>query len=110
MSNSVLSQVDDVQLGASLREAPDLQLNTLKSAIRRLDLSNFRNYRSLRLELDVTPVVLTGSNGAGKTNLMEALSFLAPGRGLRHVPLEILHLLAMKMLRIAGRWRCDMTQ
>jgi len=87
VSNSVLSQVDDVQLGASLREAPDLQLNTLKSAIRRLDLSNFRNYRSLRLELDVTPVVLTGSNGAGKTNLMEALSFLAPGRGLRHVPL-----------------------
>jgi len=87
VSNSVLNQVDDVQPGAPLREAPDLQLHTLKSAIRRLDLSNFRNYRSLRLELDVTPVVLTGSNGAGKTNLMEALSFLAPGRGLRHVPL-----------------------
>lgn len=33
------------------------------------------------------PVVLTGSNGAGKTNLLEALSFLSPGRGLRQVKL-----------------------
>ena len=29
-------------------------------------------------------MVLTGENGAGKTNLLESLSFLAPGRGLRH--------------------------
>jgi DNA replication and repair protein RecF len=56
-------------------------------AIRRLDLTDFRNYRSLRLEIDPTPVVLTGANGAGKTNLLEALSFLAPGRGLRRAAL-----------------------
>ena len=87
MSNSALSQVDDVQQGPPLQEMPDLQINSLKSAIRRLDLNNFRNYRSLRLELDNIPVVLTGNNGAGKTNIMEALSFLAPGRGLRHAPL-----------------------
>ncbi|PCJ94212.1 MAG: DNA replication/repair protein RecF [Hyphomicrobiales bacterium] len=49
----------------------------------RLTLSNFRNYSALTLDLDHRPVVLTGDNGAGKTNLLEAISFLSPGRGLR---------------------------
>ena len=52
-------------------------------SIRRLTLTDFRCYGHLRLETDSRPVVLTGANGAGKTNLLEALSFLAPGRGLR---------------------------
>ncbi len=52
-------------------------------AVHRLTLTDFRNYSSLRLEPDPCPVVLTGANGAGKTNLLEALSYLAPGRGLR---------------------------
>ena len=51
-------------------------------AVRQLRLTDFRNYRQLRLDCDVAPVVLVGPNGAGKTNLLEALSFLAPGRGL----------------------------
>jgi DNA replication and repair protein RecF len=51
--------------------------------VTRLNLTDFRNYREARLTLDSAPVVLTGANGAGKTNLLEALSFLAPGRGLR---------------------------
>ena len=56
-------------------------------AVRRLTLTDFRNWGSLRVELGVAPVVLTGPNGAGKTNLLEALSFLAPGRGLRRARL-----------------------
>lgn len=55
--------------------------------MRRLTLTDFRNYSTLRLEPDPCPVVLTGANGAGKTNLLEALSYLAPGRGLRGVRL-----------------------
>lgn len=51
--------------------------------IERLKLNHFRNYSSLTLELDERHVVLTGENGAGKTNLLEAVSFLSPGRGLR---------------------------
>jgi DNA replication and repair protein RecF len=51
--------------------------------VTRLVLTNFRNYRAVRLSVGTEPVVLTGPNGAGKTNLLEALSFLAPGRGLR---------------------------
>jgi DNA replication and repair protein RecF len=56
--------------------------------IRRLALNNFRNYRAASLEVDGSLVVLTGENGAGKTNLIEAISFLAPGRGLRRATLE----------------------
>ncbi len=51
--------------------------------IRRLTLTNFRSYHAAQLSLDQAgPVVLTGINGAGKTNLIEAISMLAPGRGL----------------------------
>jgi DNA replication and repair protein RecF len=56
--------------------------------VRRLTLSNFRNYRAASLEVDARPIVLYGPNGAGKTNLIEAISFLAPGRGLRRATLE----------------------
>ena len=51
--------------------------------VRRLRLTNFRNYPSLTLDFDAGHVVLTGDNGAGKTNLLEAISYLSPGRGLR---------------------------
>jgi DNA replication and repair protein RecF len=47
-----------------------------------------RNYRQLRLDCGPEPIVLVGANGAGKTNLLEALSFLAPGRGLRRARLD----------------------
>ena len=57
-------------------------------AVRRLSLTGFRNYASLRLAFDGRPVVLTGPNGAGKTNLLEAVSLLSPGRGLRNARLE----------------------
>jgi DNA replication and repair protein RecF len=57
--------------------------------IRRLTLSNFRSYHAAQLVLDrAGPVVLTGANGAGKTNLIEAISLLAPGRGLRRATME----------------------
>ena len=55
--------------------------------VTRLVLTDFRNYRSARLDLEPGPVVLTGPNGAGKTNLLEAVSFLSPGRGLRNARL-----------------------
>jgi len=58
--------------------------------IRRLQLSNFRNYRALTIDLDHRPVVLAGDNGTGKTNLLEAVSMLAPGRGLRRAHLASL--------------------
>ncbi|MEJ2227103.1 MAG: DNA replication/repair protein RecF [Alphaproteobacteria bacterium] len=49
----------------------------------RLALSRFRNYAEATLAPGPASVVLTGDNGAGKTNILEAVSMLSPGRGLR---------------------------
>ena len=49
----------------------------------RLALSNFRSYAGAAIETSGAPVVLAGANGAGKTNLLDAISLLSPGRGLR---------------------------
>ena len=54
-----------------------------RPAVTRLKLTGFRNYAHIDLALDARPVALFGSNGAGKTNLVEAVSFLGPGRGVR---------------------------
>ncbi len=56
-------------------------------SIRRLVLGDFRSYAALDLALWPGLVVFTGENGAGKTNLIEAISFLCPGRGLRRAEL-----------------------
>ena len=57
--------------------------------VRRLSLTNFRSYHAVQISLGrAGPVVLTGVNGAGKTNLIEAISLLAPGRGLRRATME----------------------
>jgi DNA replication and repair protein RecF len=57
-------------------------------ALTRLTLTDFRSYGRLDLALTGRHVVLTGDNGAGKTNLIEAVSLLAPGRGLRRARLD----------------------
>lgn len=49
----------------------------------RLALTDFRNYTHTVWTPDASILVLTGENGSGKTNLLEAVSLLAPGRGLR---------------------------
>lgn len=58
---------------------------TEKVSVRRLRLSTYRNFQNIELNFSTSHVVFTGHNGAGKTNLLEALSFLSPGRGLRRV-------------------------
>lgn len=56
--------------------------------VSRLTLSDFRSYASATLEPGSGFVLLFGENGAGKTNLLEAVSLLTPGRGLRSVSLS----------------------
>ncbi len=71
-----------------------MSLNTLPSvaierdaasaiAVSRLTLTDFRCFAKAALSVDARPVVLTGPNGAGKTSVLEALSLLTPGPGLR---------------------------
>jgi DNA replication and repair protein RecF len=56
-------------------------------AVRRLVLSDFRSYPALDLAVSARLVALVGENGAGKTNLLEALSLFSAGRGLRRADL-----------------------
>ncbi len=66
----------------------DISETKVRSAIRRLTLVNFRNYKYLRLDIDKPFIVLSGENGSGKTNVLEAISFLSQGRGLRNAKLS----------------------
>lgn len=61
---------------------------TKKVVVRQLKLTNYRNYRMFSVDFSDRLVVFTGNNGAGKTNLLEALSLLSPGRGLRRAAYE----------------------
>lgn len=54
--------------------------------VERLALTNFRGYAQATIETGPEPQVIAGANGAGKTNLLEALSLLSPGQGMRRVP------------------------
>ena len=63
--------------------------------VSRLTLTDFRSYPSALIELGSGFVLLSGENGAGKTNLLEAVSLLSPGRGLRGAALS-------DMARIGG--------
>ena len=57
--------------------------------IRSLYLENFRSYEKLNLKIkDNRFVILTGKNGVGKTNLLEAISFLSPGKGFKNCNIE----------------------
>jgi DNA replication and repair protein RecF len=51
--------------------------------VRQLSLTEFRCYQAAVLQPGDSFIVLTGENGAGKTNILEAVSLLSPGRGLR---------------------------
>ena len=52
-------------------------------SVGRVTLTNFRNYQDVSLRFSSTPIILTGANGSGKTNFLEAISLLVPGRGMK---------------------------
>lgn len=56
-------------------------------AVTHLALTDVRSHAALSIKASAGLVVITGENGAGKTNILEAVSLLAPGRGLRGAPL-----------------------
>jgi DNA replication and repair protein RecF len=54
--------------------------------VERIALTDFRSYPHVALDAGPEPVVLVGANGAGKTNILEAVSLLSAGQGLRRAP------------------------
>ncbi len=67
----------------------------------RLTLTQFRNYPALTWRPAARMAVVTGPNGSGKTNLLEAVSLLQPGRGLRGARVAEL---ARQAPDAPGRW------
>ena len=52
--------------------------------VKNINLSNFRNFRNLNLSFDDKINIFFGQNGCGKTNILEAISLIAKGRGIRN--------------------------
>lgn len=63
-----------------------MTLNIFK--IKNLELNFFRNYKHLNFPSENNNIIITGNNGSGKTNILEAVSLLIPGRGLRSSKIE----------------------
>jgi DNA replication and repair protein RecF len=78
-------------------------------AIRSLTLANYRNHQNLDLSFDVKPVIITGDNGVGKTNILEAISLVSPGKGLRNSSLDQLANNKKKAIHWMSRFLIDST-
>ena len=62
--------------------------NALKFYLEKLSLKNFRNHVELDLHVNALPILIYGDNGSGKTNILEAISLLNQGKGLRKSNLQ----------------------
>lgn len=88
-----------MSLAIAINEHASVPDSPGKVSVSALHLVDFRNYAELDLRLGAEHVVLVGENGAGKTNLMEAVSLLSPGRGLRRATIE-----SMSRTSGSGTW------
>lgn len=73
---------------AEVRPGNRIRREPVPLAATTITLVNFRSYAHAELKVEAAPVVLSGVNGSGKTNLLEAISLLSPGRGLRGAKLD----------------------
>ena len=78
MNNNILSFKENIS-----------KIKDLKSFyIKKISLKNFRNHKSLNLNLKNFSILIYGGNGSGKTNILEAISLLSQGKGLRKANIE----------------------
>jgi len=76
--------LSEIQLDKHDNFSQDYSVNYISS----IKLSNFRNYKSFKADFSQQPIALIGKNGVGKTNILESISLMQPGRGIRSVKLE----------------------
>ena len=79
-----------VQPPIDIERTPAERATPKTAILRRVVLSDFRSYAALDLAVAAPTIVVTGENGSGKTNLLEAISLFAQGRGLRRADLAAL--------------------
>ena len=79
-------------------------ISVKKSGVSRLTLTEFRNYDFLRMNFADSPIIIYGENGSGKTNILEAISFLTAGRGLRGAKLSDIKRIDGNESRLATGW------
>ena len=56
--------------------------------LKKLNLTNFRNHSSLSMKTPESAILIYGENGCGKTNILEAISLLSQGKGIRKSKIE----------------------
>ena len=78
MNNNILSFRDNI---FNIKDAKNFY-------IKKLSLKNFRNHKSLNLNLKNSSILIYGENGSGKTNILEAISLLNQGKGLKKASIE----------------------
>jgi len=78
MKNNILNFRDDTKKNQ----------NCNKFYINKLNLKNFRNHIDLNLNIGKASLLIYGDNGCGKTNILEAISLLNQGKGLRKSNIE----------------------
>ncbi len=83
MSQTAIRKLD----AAGVAPAP-AKLPARRAKLRRLTLTDFRSYERAEIEFDGRPAAIAGANGAGKTNILEAISLIGPGRGVRSARLD----------------------
>lgn len=71
----------------------------MRTKIKHIKLTNFRNHKGFSFEPQSRTIAIYGQNGVGKTNILEAISLLAPGRGLRSAKL-----LELKTISYSEPW------
>ena len=81
----------------------------LRPRVRRLTLADFRSFAQARCDIDAQLVALTGDNGAGKTNTLEALSIFSVGRGLRRAEMADWLVLLMHGATLPVTWICSVS-
>ena len=80
LSQTAMTLMDD---NAARESAPQKSVR-----LTRLTLTDFRSYKRVDIAFDGRPVAFAGANGAGKTNILEAISLIGPGRGVRSARLD----------------------
>ncbi|MES2214551.1 MAG: AAA family ATPase, partial [Pseudomonadota bacterium] len=67
---------------------PEIETTIMQNVINELSLYQYRNFKAFDLSITSPVVLIIGDNGTGKTNILESISMLSPGRGLRGAKLQ----------------------